>query len=266
MKREPAVAGRFYDASPERLGQQVAEFSCSTKKTKALGLMAPHAGLVFSGLVAGMVYSGIVPPSSFVLLGPNHTGTGARLAIMPEGAWEIPTGSVEIDSALASRIMEHAPEVTPDPEAHMREHSLEVQLPFIVHNAPGAKIVPIAILGAPLELLMDLGRAIAKVIKDTVYPVTLSASSDMSHFLPDKEARKKDRMAIDRVLALDPEGLYNVVRSEDISMCGVLPTVVMLSAALELGASEARLIHYTTSGEVSGDFGSVVGYAGVVVT
>lgn len=265
MKRQPAVAGRFYDASPERLGRQVAEFSRSTEKTKAIGIMAPHAGLVFSGQVAGMVYSGIVPPGSFVLLGPNHTGLGTRLAIMEAGQWEIPTGSVGIDSPLAKKIMKNAPELSPDAEAHMMEHSLEVQLPFIVHNAPGAKIVPILILGAPLDLLMGLGKAIAKVIEGTEYPVVLSASSDMSHFLPDKEARKKDRMAIDRVLALDPEGLYNIVRAEDITMCGVLPTVVMLSAALELGASEARLIHYTTSGEVSGDFGSVVGYAGVVV-
>ena len=266
MKRQPAVAGRCYDASPERLSRQVEEFSTSTEKTKAIGIMAPHAGLVFSGQVAGMVYSGIVPPSSFVLLGPNHTGMGARLAIMEAGQWEIPTGSVGIDSPLAKKIMENAPELSPDAEAHMMEHSLEVQLPFIVHNAPGAKIVPIAIMGAPLELLMGLGKAIAKVIQGTEYPVVISASSDMSHFLPDKEARKKDQMAIDRVLALDPEGLYNIVRSEDISMCGVLPTVVMLTAALALGASEARLIHYATSGEVSGDMDSVVGYAGVVVT
>ncbi|MCK4910253.1 MAG: AmmeMemoRadiSam system protein B [Thermodesulfovibrionales bacterium] len=266
MKRQPAVAGRFYDASPERLSSQVEEFSTSAEKVKAIGIMAPHAGLIYSGPVAGQVYSAIEPPGSFVLLGPNHTGLGARLAIMEAGEWEIPTGSVDIDSKLAKRIMADAPELSPDSEAHMMEHSLEVQLPFIVHNAPGAKIVPITIMGAPLEDLLELGRSLAKTIKDTLYPITISASSDMSHFLPDKEARKKDQMAIEKVLALDPEGLYEIVRSEDISMCGVLPTVVMLQAAIELGACEARLIHYTTSGEVSGDFGSVVGYAGVVVT
>lgn len=266
MKRHPAVAGSFYDANPERLSQQVKEFSTSTGKVKAIGIMAPHAGLIYSGPVAGQVYSAIEPPESFVLLGPNHTGLGARLAIMEAGKWEIPTALVEIDQELAKKIMADAPELSPDTAAHMREHSLEVQLPFIVHSAPGAKIVPIAIMGANLEALMKLGKSIAKVIQGIEYPVTISASSDMSHFLPDKEARKKDRMAIDRVLALDPNGLYNIVRSEDISMCGVLPTVVMLSAAIELGACEARLINYTTSGEVSGDFGSVVGYAGVVVT
>ncbi len=121
------------------------------KKARAIGIMAPHAGLIFSGPVAGMVYSAIEPPESFVLLGPNHTGLGAKIAIMPEGTWEIPTGSVEIDSALADSIIDRAPEVSEDSEAHMQEHSLEVQLPFIVHNAPGAKIVPIAMLGVSLE-------------------------------------------------------------------------------------------------------------------
>jgi AmmeMemoRadiSam system protein B len=147
----------------------------------------------------------------------------------------------------------------------MFEHSLEVQLPFIRHISEDVKIVPITVLHASLEELKTVGEGIAEAVKEAGYKVTLIASSDMSHFIPDDLARKKDHMAMEKVLALDPDGLYDVVRSENISMCGVLPTVAVLSAALSLGASEARLVKYTTSGEVSGDFSSVVGYAGILI-
>ncbi len=266
MKRKPVVAGRFYEEDPDRLRQQVEEYTIpSAKRSRAIGAMVPHAGLMYSGPVAGMVYSELEAPGAFVLIGPNHTGHGARLAIMEKGSWEIPTGSVEIDTALADEIMRHGCDLELDTEAHMMEHSLEVQLPFIAHHFPEAKIVPISIMSASLEGACALGRGIAEVVKGYGKAVTLIASSDMSHFISDKAARDKDRMAIDKVLALDPEGLYDTVRSQDITMCGMLPTVVMLQASIALGAKEARLVHYTTSAEVSGDYNSVVGYAGVVV-
>ena len=266
MVRKPAVSGRFYDSDPSRLRSQVERYSSAEGRKKAIALMAPHAGLMFSGPVAGLTYSSIDPPSTFLLLGPNHTGRGAGLAIMPEGKWECPMGTLDIDAALATALIEQAPELTADSEAHMMEHSLEVQLPFIIHNAPGARIVPIAFMRGDLDTLEALGLAAAGAIKAAGYPVVIAASSDMSHFLPDEEAREKDRIPLEKVVALDPSGLYRTVREEDISMCGYLPTVTTLFAALALGATKAELVSYATSGEASGDFSSVVGYAGVVIS
>jgi hypothetical protein len=156
--------------------------------------------------------------------------------------------------------------VEADEIAHDHEHSLEVMLPFIAHTAPeGARILPIAVMAEPLEGLVELGRALARVIRAHPRRVLMVASSDMNHFLPDDETRRVDNLALERLLALDPEGLYRVVVGHGITMCGVLPVVAMLSAALELGATEARLVRYATSAEAGGDRESVVGYAGVVV-
>ncbi len=174
MKRKPVVAGRFYEEDPGRLRQQVEEYSVpSAKRIKAIGAMVPHAGLIYSGPVAGMVFSEIEAPGTFVLIGPNHTGLGARLAIMERGSWEIPTGSVEIDTALADEIMRLGCDLELDTEAHKMEHSLEVQLPFIAHHFPESKIVPISIMSASLEGLMALGRGIAEVVESYGQSVTL---------------------------------------------------------------------------------------------
>jgi AmmeMemoRadiSam system protein B len=267
MKRQPAVAGRFYESGPESLREQVKEYTPeSAEKVQAIAVMSPHAGLMFSGPVAGLVYSSIEMPDTFVLLGPNHTGLGASMAVMDEGAWEIPTATMEIDTPLARAIIERAPDLVPDNEAHMLEHSLEVQLPFIAHHSPGTKIVPIAIMAGRQEGLKALGEAVADAVSGSERSVVIGASTDMSHFISDEQARVKDNLALERVLALDPGGLYDTVRKEDISMCGYLPTVAMLHAALALGARSARLVKYTTSAEVSGDYDKVVGYAGVVIT
>lgn len=237
-----------------------------TVQRKAIAAICPHAGLMYSGAVAGLVYASIPPPATFVLMGPNHTGMGKGVALMREGQWSIPTGTLTIDTPLADSIASLAPMVSTDEVAHMYEHSLEVQLPFILKTAPDAGIVPITIMRASFEQLMELGSAVAKAITQATHPAMLIASSDMSHFVSDTEARELDKLAIDRVLALDPEGLYHVVREKDITMCGILPTVAMLSAALDLGATSAELLRYTTSAEVSGDYDRVVGYAGIVIT
>jgi len=267
MKRKPAVAGAFYSGNATELREHVASFmTAGTERRKVIGAMSPHAGLVYSGSVAGMVYSGIEPPDSFILMGPNHTGLGRAISIMSEGVWEVPTGKLAIDSALAASIASNSRELFEDDAAHMFEHSLEVQLPFIVETAPEARIVPITIMHATLDGLMELGRAVASAVREASYPVVIVASTDMSHFLSDKEARELDQHAIDRILDMDPEGLYRVVREEGITMCGFMPTVAMLSAAKELGAQKAELLRYTTSAEVSGDFQKVVGYAGVLIS
>jgi AmmeMemoRadiSam system protein B len=267
MKRKPAVAGSFYSATQTELKAHVASLMPEgSERKKVIGAMSPHAGLIYSGGVAGLVYSGIEPPDCFVLLGPNHTGMGDKVSLAADKSWEIPTGTIEIDSKLADTIASGIPMISRDESAHMFEHSLEVQLPFIIQSAPEARIVPIAIMSATLDDLIELGRGIASAVKNSSSSAVIVASTDMSHFISEKKARELDQHALDRVLALDPEGLYRTVIEEGITMCGFMPTVAMLSASRELGASKAELLRYTTSAEVSGDFDKVVGYAGVLIS
>ncbi len=266
MIRRPAVAGQFYQGEKERLIEQVGKYidPHSAKETVS-GIVVPHAGFIYSGPVAGAVYSSIKFPATFVLLGPNHTGLGPGISLMDDCEWEIPVCAFEVDRKLAAKISVNAPQITRDNQAHMFEHSIEVQLPFISYFSNAVKIVPISLLSASLYDCLELAKGIAKAVRSVDYPVVIAASSDMSHYLPDKTARQKDKMAIDKMLEVDAEGLYETVMKEKISMCGVLPVTVMLAAARMLGANSARLIKYATSGEVSGDFDSVVGYAGIVV-
>ncbi len=266
MIRRPAVAGQFYHGSKERLIQQVG--SCidpSAVKEAVTGIVVPHAGFIYSGSVAGAVYSSRKFPDTFILLGPNHTGLGPAISLMDDCEWEIPLCTFEVDKKLAARIAVNSPKVERDRQAHMFEHSLEVQLPFISYFSNTVKIVPISLLSASLFDCLELAKGIAKAIKSVDYPVVIAASSDMSHYVSDKKARQKDNMAIERMLEVDAEGLYETVVKERISMCGFIPVTVMLAAAKALGANSARLVKYATSGEVSGDFDSVVGYAGIVV-
>ena len=289
MSRHPAVAGLFYPGSAGALRKQVEGFIIpGAKKVKALGILSPHAGLIYSGSVAGAVYSSIELPDTFVLIGPNHTGLGAPVSIMAKGSWETPLGTVEINSGLAAAIMSHSSRIEEDSLAHMREHSLEVQLPFIQYLREKFTIVPIQMLDTRLQTCLEVGRAIAEAIKERrgqraesrerdevksafripqseIPDVLIVASSDMSHYESVERAREKDQRAIGRILDLDPEGLYRVVRDSSITMCGYGPAVAMLSACKALGASKAKLVKYAHSGEVSGDYAQVVGYAGVVV-
>lgn len=266
MRRSPAVAGQFYYGTAPKLTQQVEQYIDSgANKEAVIGILSPHAGLVYSGSVAGAVYSAIDFPETFVLIGPNHTGLGAQISLMESGEWEIPTGVFQIDEKISYRIAMNVPIVTKGAQAHMFEHSLEVQLPFIAYFSKEVKIVPIAMLSASVDECKMLGEGIAKAVKDAGYPVVIVASSDMSHYVPDEVAKKKDKKAIDMILSLSPEDLYGIVIKERISMCGYLPATVMLFAAKALGAQSARLVKYSTSAEVSGDYDHVVGYAGIVV-
>jgi hypothetical protein len=273
VKRTAVVAGRFYEAQKEALAAEVERLTPAGQSPgriveRAIGAVCPHAGFFYSGAVAGAVYSAMAPADTFVLLGPNHTGIGFPISIMDEGIWETPTGDFDIDTALAKAIIDAGPLFTIDAAAHRFEHSLEVQLPFIARFFPNARIVPAAIMDASLQECRQAGLAIAHAIQTSgrAAGVTIIASSDMSHYVPDEVARTKDSLANERILALDPEGLYDVVRREGISMCGVLPTTVMLFAAISLGAGTARLVKYATSAEAGGDYGRVVGYSGILVT
>jgi len=266
MFRKPAVAGQFYPGTPEGLTEEVSRYIVKTRREPVIGAVCPHAGLIYSGRVAGAVYSRIQLPETLLLLGPNHTGLGEKISLMPSGIWEIPTGRFSIDERLAHRIYTAAPGlISKDARAHMFEHSLEVQLPFIAYFSTDVKIVPITFMQASLKECEAAGRAVAKAVRETGSRVTIIASSDMSHYVPDQEAKTLDRLAIEHMLSLDPEGLYRTVLSKGISMCGYLPVTVMLYAAVELGAAASELIKYATSAEVSGDYDHVVGYAGIIV-
>jgi MEMO1 family protein len=264
--RHPAVAGQFYPRSANALSTDIhAYLSPATEPVNAIGCVVPHAGYIYSGHVAGSVYARINVPARCILLCPNHTGYGPPLSIMSQGVWETPLGTVPIDHELASTLLARFPSLTDDSDAHLAEHAIEVQLPFLQTRRPQFRFVPIAIGTREYESLQGLGTAIGEVVASAGDRILVLASSDMNHYESDQVTRVKDHKAIDEMLALDPRGLYDVVMKEEISMCGFGPTVVMLVAAKQLGATHAELIRYATSGDVSGDRKVVVGYAGVTV-
>lgn len=271
MLRQPAVAGRFYPADPTVLRADVQSYLLPPDEpVRALGCIVPHAGYMYSGPVAGAVWSRVQIPQRSIILCPNHTGRGHPLAVVAEGEWLTPLGKVAIDSELAAQLLDAFPALAKDSDAHRSEHAIEVELPFLQVTRPGATFVPIAVgISRPL-LLENLGDAIAHVIRDRAAQnptdsILIIASSDMNHYEDDATTRVKDRKAIDKILALDPQGLYDTVIHESVSMCGFGPAVAMLTAAKKLGATRADLVEYRTSGDVSGDRDMVVGYAGIVV-
>ncbi len=266
MIRHPAVSGQFYPAAPRDLDRAVRRFTRDdAEKVRARAVVVPHAGYIYSGGVAGEVFSSIALPDRHIIFCPNHTGLGADAAIMTRGAWRMPWGDVPVDEELAGRLLAASPLLADDPSAHRAEHSLEVQLPFIRRFRETFRIVPVALGRLSLDQCRALGAATAAVLRDDPSPPLLVASSDMTHYEPDTVARRKDQRAIARILALDPEGLYKTVRSERITMCGVIPATVALFAAVALGATSARLVKYATSGDTSGDYEQVVGYAGLAI-
>lgn len=266
IKRNPAVAGQFYPAKAEAIEKQIASFmEKSSRKINAIGVIAPHAGYIYSGPVAGKVYSRIEPKPVYIILGPNHTGKGKPYSIMSEGSWVMPQGEVDIDTELAAGLIKNSEFLEEDFLAHAYEHSIEVQLPFLQYLKQKFKFVPIIISYAEGNIYKALGREIAKVVKDLKRDVLIIASSDMTHYEPEEEARSKDMKAVEAVLKLDEDELVKRVEKFDISMCGSAPAAVMIAAAKELGAKGAELVGYQTSGETTGDRSSVVGYAGIIV-
>ncbi len=264
--RHPAVAGRFYPNDPATLRTDVDSYLSPKKSTMpAIGCMVPHAGYIYSGQVAGTVYASLTIPRSCIILCPNHTGVGHPLSIMSQGAWETPLGGALIDSDLAKTLKQRFPLLAEDSNAHAREHAIEVELPFLQTCRPDFTFVPIALGTQQFEILQTLGETIANVISDQAEPILIIASSDMNHYESDEITRDKDRKAIDRILALDPKGLFEVVIKEEISMCGLGPAVSMLTAAKRLSGTIVELTKYATSADVSGDREMVVGYAGIIV-
>lgn len=268
LKRKPAVGGYFYPNNPQKLKDMIKRMvSEEREKKKALSVVSPHAGFEFSGYVAGAVFSSVELPSTFILLGPNHRYAHSSISIMKEGIWETPLGEVPVNSSLAEKILNNYQVVEEDEEAHFYEHSLEVQLPFIQFYKKDISIVPLTIAAhISYEELECLGKAVAESIKDSDEEILIVASTDMSHYVPQEIAQKKDFQAIQKILELDSRGLYEIVTEKKITMCGYQPTTAAVVASRELGAKEATLIKYQTSGDVIGSYREVVGYAGLRIS
>jgi len=267
MVRSPAVSGRFYPADSHELARRVDDCTKDAgQKISALGCVVPHAGYVYSGHVAGAVYGALNLPARVILLGPRHFPRGEPLAILSEGSWRTPLGEAPVDGELAAELKRACGLLREDEAAHLSEHSLEVQLPFLQRLIKTFRFVPIVLGTDRYPALEELGRAVARVLAAQTEPVLLVASSDMNHYESDEITRVKDRKAIEKILEFDARGLYDTVRREGITMCGYGAAVVLLIAARELGGERAELVRYATSGDVTGDRAEVVGYAGLILS
>jgi AmmeMemoRadiSam system protein B len=266
MIREPVVAGTFYPANSDALRSQIE--SMVDKKAnpeKALGTVSPHAGYQFSGVVACEVFSKIKITDTVIILGPNHTGFGKPFALYAEGNWRTPFGDISIDKEFSEALLKKTNLIEEDVTAHASEHSLEVQVPVMQYFKPDFKIVPIVIGIAGFKKCLEAAEAIAAVIKESGKEVLIVASSDMTHYESQDDAKKKDKIAIDAVLKLDENLLLKNVGKYNITMCGYIPVIIMIAAVKALGATSARLVKYQTSGDITGDYSQVVGYAGIII-
>lgn len=266
--RRPAVAGQFYPSKSSKLRSEIELLidKGATAKDVIASLM-PHAGYMYSGSVAGATVSNIKVKDRVVILGPNHTGYGKPFGIMTEGIWKMPFRDVEIDSELAIKLLKSSHYLEEDSISHLHEHSLEVELPFLQYFKEDFKIVPITVQADDIKIYKQIGQELAEVIKDSRIEksVLLIASSDMTHYEPQATAERKDREAIQAILELDEDKLIDRINKLDISMCGHAPCIIMIVCAKSLGAQKAQLIKYQTSGDITGDYDSVVGYAGIII-
>jgi len=268
MNRPPIVAGRFYPETAAALESQVRGFldlAPARDSQSTLLAMVPHAGYVFSGAVCGQTLGAANLRPLLVLLGPNHTGMGPPLSVWPDGRWITPDGGLPVDEEAAQALLDENAGFTADTAAHAQEHSLEVEIPFLRALNPEAGVVPVCVSQGDPGRLVEAGRALARVLNALKRPASIVVSSDMSHYVTANRAKAQDAKALERIEQLDPVGLYRTVREHNISMCGVMPMTLGLAAALEFGATRARVEAYATSGDVSRDFDRVVGYAGVIV-
>ncbi len=269
MIRNPAVAGQFYSGSKESLLKEAGKLIGVAPKERedAIGVISPHAGYLYSGAVAGLTLSSIKSKPVYVIMGPNHTGLGSPFSLSASDSWATPLGNVTINKTLAEKILKNCSQISMDEFAHIQEHSIEVQLPILQMLQENFTIVPIVISSGSIEQYRKIGQAIAKSIKELKLEkdLTIIASSDMTHDESQNSAEGKDSRAIDAILKLDEEELLERIEKFDISMCGSAPVAVMIIAAKSLGAKKAKLIKYQTSADASGDYSSVVGYAGIVI-
>ena len=266
--RKPVFSGQFYPETAAEIKEQIQKFiSADTAKENCIACMLPHAGYVYSGSTAAKTVSRVQVKETVIILGPNHTGYGADFSIMSKGAWLTPLGKLNIDTNLAQNIIQSCDFLEENEQAHISEHSIEVELPIFQYFRQDFRIVPIAILSHEETLLKRLGEAIAKAIisSKSENTVLIAASSDMTHYEPQISANKKDMQAIQAILKLDTNELTQKIRALRISMCGYAPVTAMLTAAKMLGAKKTELVQYETSAAATHDLSSVVGYAGIIV-
>lgn len=278
MIRKPAVAGAFYESDPDSLNERIRwcfEHKLGPgklpdevgNKRKIKGVVAPHAGYMYSGPVAAHSYYEIAKdgfPETFVVLCPNHTGLGSGVSIMIEGKWQTPLGAVEIDREFAEKLTATTDIIDPNPEAHIQEHSCEVQIPFLQYFSRDFKIVPICMWMQDLDTAYELGISISKAAEELGIDVIVIASSDFTHYQSQDVAFQKDMQVLDAIEAMDEKLMMRRVSDLNVTMCGYGPVASTIVAAKELGASNGKIIKYATSGDITGDYYSVVGYASVV--
>jgi AmmeMemoRadiSam system protein B len=265
--RMPAVAGQFYPQDKSALEKQLSRlFPDEEGLLDAKGIIVPHAGYVYSGSVAASTISKIKSKELYIIIGPNHTGGGEPFSLMSEGLWRTPLGDVLVDTKFSKRLLEISEYLKDDDEAHINEHSIEVELPFLQHKKKPFMFVPIIVTVASMRVYGIIANELVRCIKELSAETTIIASSDFTHYEDSQSASKKDKLAIDAILELDEKKFLNVVKEHDITACGYAPIAIMLASAKLLGAKNARLVKYQTSGDVSGDYESVVGYAGIIIT
>ena len=269
MIREAIVAGKFYPSNKNSLENQLRSFPKATSKEDALACIMPHAGYVYSGGVAVQTASSIQMKENIILLGPNHTGLGSSFSIASKGEWKTPLGKVEVNATIVENLKKECSLFKEDDSAHAHEHSLEVELPILQFlHRDKFSIVPLILMPSRMSEYEKIAQAISKTITDLgIKDKTLIiASSDMTHYESHKSAKEKDNLAIEAILNLDEKLLIERVQKYNITMCGYVPTVITIMTAKNLGAKKAKLIKYQTSGEISGDYQSVVGYAGIIIS
>jgi AmmeMemoRadiSam system protein B len=265
QRRRAVVAGSFYPAEKSVLLKTVRGLIVpDASRVKARAVVSPHAGYVYSGAVAGAVFSSVDIPEDVIILGAPHADFRPRFSVLKEGLWESPLGDVPVSSKLAALLIESCPLAEAADNLHEDEHSIEVQVPFLQYLQAKLALVPVHVnFRSSFDDLRSLAGGLVTAIRTYGRPVLIVASTDMSHYIDQESARRLDFLAIDRILALDGQGLFDTVRRNRISMCGFQPTTAAVLAAKELGAASAELVMYRTSGDVTGDRSQVVGYAGL---
>ncbi|MDP8230150.1 MAG: AmmeMemoRadiSam system protein B [Candidatus Gorgyraea atricola] len=265
-RRKPIVAGQFYPQTTVALNKMLSGMiDLEAEKQEIKGAILPHAGYIYSGSVAGAVISKVELKKTAIILGTNHTGSGKPFAIMTKGTWETPLGEAKIDTEIAESILKGSTLLKEDSASHLNEHSIEVEVPFLQYLKKDIKIVPITISQGDLAQYQQIGKEIAEGFKKIGRSAIFIASTDFTHYESRDSAEEKDRLAINAILALDEERLFQVVKELNISMCGVAPTCTLISVCKNLGAEKAGLVKYQTSGDISGDYTSVVGYGGLLL-
>src|SRR5262249_48797578 len=255
MLRLPAVSGAFYPAEPHALTSLIHKYvphDTLEERRNVRACLVPHAGYVYSGAVAGAVFARISLPKRIIVLGVRHFPYGEDAAMLSQGVWRTPLGDAPIDGNLAAKLSHSCELLLEDPVAHESEHSLEVQIPFLQVLDPGFTFVPIALGTLDYDALVAVGKALGKILEEEP-EVLLLTTTDLNHYENQSTTIRKDNLAVEKILQLDALGLYEICHKEKISMCGLGPTVAMLIALREIGATNASLVMHATSADYSHD-------------